>query len=206
MLSRNAMDLRAIAHWVARHLDGGIEHEQRVVRIASTLFDLTADLHDLSPRYRRLLRAAALVHDVGRSVNKPEHPRAGARLVLRDRSLGLGPFDRRALAFLTLYHRDGLPALGDESILRAAHDRVALRKVLALLRAADALDSRSLESPRLVFGLKKRRLHVACYLEDFSGKARRVYLRRKKFTLMEDEIGCTVEVDVRSAEALTMVA
>jgi len=34
------------------------------------------------------------------------------------------------------YHRDGLPRLGAESLLRDDHDRPALRKVLALLRAA----------------------------------------------------------------------
>lgn len=205
MLHSTAMDLRPIAHWVARHLED-IEHEQRVARIASTLFDLTAALHDLDSRCRNLLRAAALVHDVGRSIDKAEHPAAGARLVLRDESLRLGRHEREMLAFMTLYHRDGLPREGDEKLLRDDYDRPALRKLLALLRAADALDSRSLESPQLVFGLRKRKLHVACYLRDVSGKARRVYLRRKKFRLLEEELGCTVEVDVRSAEALPLVA
>src|SRR6266567_739746 len=62
--ANETMDLRPIAHWVSRRLDQGIEHEQRVVRIASTLFDLTADLHQLNAGDRNLLRAAALVHDV----------------------------------------------------------------------------------------------------------------------------------------------
>jgi exopolyphosphatase/guanosine-5'-triphosphate,3'-diphosphate pyrophosphatase len=205
MLHAHAMDLRAIAHWASRHLDD-VEHEQRVSRIASTLFDLTSPLHRLDPRARNLLRAAALVHDVGRSVNKSEHPAEGARILLRDGSLKLHDHDRRALAFLTFYHRDGLPRLGNEKLLKESHDRPTLRAVLALLRGADALDSRSLESPRLVFSLKKKRLQVTCYLEDFSSKARRVYQRRKKFRLMEEELDCAVEVAVRSADALTLVA
>jgi exopolyphosphatase/pppGpp-phosphohydrolase len=200
------MDLRPIAHWVSKHLDEGIEHEQRVVRIASTLFDLTADLHHLDAGARNLLRAAALVHDVGRCVDKADHPIVGARLILADRSLPVAGADRRALAFLTLYHRDALPRLGDEALIRNEDDRADLRKILAILRAADSLDSRSLESPQLVFGLKKRRVHVTCYLRDLTGKARRVYLRRKKFRLLEDELSCTVEVDVRAVEALTLVA
>jgi exopolyphosphatase/pppGpp-phosphohydrolase len=200
------MDLRPIAHWVSRRLDQGIEHEQRVVRVATTLFDLTADLHQLNFAARNLLRAAALVHDVGRCVDKADHPVIGARMLLADRSLPIGRVDRRALAFLTLYHRDELPRPGDEALVHNEDDRDNLRKLLALLRAADALDSRSLESPQLVFGRKKRRVHVACYLRDITGKARRVYLRRKKFRLMEEELACTVEVDVRSAEALTLVA
>jgi exopolyphosphatase/pppGpp-phosphohydrolase len=205
MLIRTAMDLKPIAHWVSRHLEA-IEHEQRVVRIASELFDLTEGIHRLDARVRNLLRAAALVHDVGRCVNKEEHPVVGARMVLRDRALRVSDYERRALAFLTFYHRDALPRLGEEALLADGHDRASLRKVLGLLRAADALDSRSLESPRLVFSLKKRRVQVTCYLQDFTGKARRVYLRRKKFQLMEDELSCAVEVDVRSADALTLVA
>jgi hypothetical protein len=127
-------------------------------------------------------------------------------MILRDRSLRVGEADRRALAYLTLYHRDSVPAAGEESILRGEDDGESLRKLLAILRAADALDSRSLESPRLVFGLKKKRLHVNCYLEDLTAKARRIYQRRKKFRLMEEELGVRVEVDVLSAEILQLVA
>src|SRR4051812_31632233 len=105
ILARNTMDLSEIALWVDRHLQG-IGHEQRVVRISSTLFDLTRSLHDLSFSQRRLLRAAALVHDVGRSIDKANHPEVGAQMILRSRSLRLSEADRRALAFLTLYHRD----------------------------------------------------------------------------------------------------
>jgi exopolyphosphatase/guanosine-5'-triphosphate,3'-diphosphate pyrophosphatase len=205
MLSSIEMDLRPIAHWVARHLEG-IEHEQRVVRIASALFDLTPELHRLGPRGRNLLRAAALVHDVGRCVDKTNHPIEGARLILRDRSLPLTRAQRRALAFLTLYHRDAVPAMGREALLRDGDDRASMRKILALLRTADALDSRSQESPRLTFAFRKRRLRVTCYLSDLSGKARRVYQRRKKYRLLEDELGCGVDVDVRSAERVRQVA
>jgi exopolyphosphatase/pppGpp-phosphohydrolase len=205
MLASTAMDLRAVAQWTAEHLDS-LEHERRVARVASTLFDLTQPHHGLRFFHRHILRAAALVHDVGRSIDKPNHPFAGARMILRDRSLRVGEGDRRALAYLTLYHRDSVPAAGDESILRAEDDAESLRRLLAILRAADALDSRSLESPRLVFGLKKKRLHVNCYLEDLTPKARRIYQRRKKFRLMEEELGVRVEVDVLSAEVLQLVA
>jgi exopolyphosphatase/pppGpp-phosphohydrolase len=205
MLTATVTDLRAIVRWASGHLDS-LAHEHRVFRIASTLFDLTREIHGLDASARHLLRAAAIVHDVGRSVDKADHPRIGARLVLRDRRLRVSDDDRRALAFLTLYHRDGLPERGGEALLKPDDDRETLRKVLALLRAADALDSRSKESPRLVFGLKKKRLKVTCYLEQLCPKARRVYQRRKKFRLLERELGCTIEVDVRSADALKLVA
>lgn len=199
------MDLSEIAGWADRHLQG-IGHEQRVVRISSTLFDLTRGLHDLSFNQRRLLRAAALVHDVGRSIDKANHPEVGAQMILRSRSLRLNESDRRALAFLTFYHRDEIPEFGEEALLAEEDDRQSLRRVLALLRAGDALDSRSLESPRLVFGLKRKRLKVTCMLQELTSKARRVYERRKKFRLLEEELGCEVDVEVRPARALQWVA
>ena len=61
--------------------------------------------------------------------------RLGAQMILNDRALPVGQADRRALAFATLYHRDGVPDLGDELLLSDRDDRAALRKVLALLRA-----------------------------------------------------------------------
>ena len=205
MLTPAAMDLRAIAHWASDYLDS-LSHEQRVFRIASTLFDLTRDIHRLDQGARHVLRAAAIVHDIGRSVAKGGHESTGAQLVLRDKRLRVPDADRRALAFLTLYHRGPVPDAGDEHLLKADDDRETLRKLLALLRAADALDSRSKERPRLIFGLKKKRLKVTCYLEQSCPKTRRLYERRKKFRLLENEFGCTVEIDVRCADALKLVA
>lgn len=205
MLTATAMDLRAVAYWASDYLDS-LSHEQRVFRIASTLFDLTRDIHHLDQGARHLLRAAAIVHDIGRSVAKGGHESTGAQLVLRDKRLRVPEADRRALAFLTLYHRGPVPDAGDERLLKADDDRETLRKLLALLRAADALDSRSKERPRLVFGLKKKRLKVTCYLEQSCPKTRRLYERRKKFRLLENEFGCTVEIDVRCADALKLVA
>jgi exopolyphosphatase/pppGpp-phosphohydrolase len=146
------------------------------------------------------------VHDVGRSIDKDNHPHVGAQMILRSRSLPLVHAHRRALAFCTLYHRDEVPDHGKEKLLQDDDDRESLRKVLALLRAADALDSRSQESPRLVFGLKRKRLKIICSLEDPTPKVRRLYERRKKFRLLEDELDCTVEVEVKSTRALQLVA
>jgi hypothetical protein len=96
-------------------------------------------------------------------------------------------------------------------VLAGGDDAERMLHVLALLRAADALDSRSLQSPRLVFalvGLGKPdpELRVTCYLDTDCQKARKVYQRRKKFRLLEERFACRVELDVAQAEAIQMVA
>lgn len=207
----------AVQRWVARHL-GGVRHEQQVAAIAANLFDLTLPLHGLSLADRRLLRLAALVHDVGRCVSKPEHPTEGAWMLLADTALPLLPAERRALAYLTCYHRGGVPLPGHDAVLHADDDHDRLLRLLALLRAADALDSRALVPGRLVFALvgagpaarpgagRPTLLRATCYTETDCPKARRVYRRRKKFRLLEELLGVRIEVDIAQAEALRLVA
>ena len=204
----------AVQRWVSRRL-GSVRHERQVAAIAANLFDLTLMLHGLTLADRRLLRLAALVHDVGRSVSKPDHPTEGAWMLLADRTLPLGLAARRELAYLTCYHRDAVPLPGMDAILYAADDHDRLLRLLALLRSADALDGRSLEPGRLVFALVgsdptrgsgRMLLRATCYLQNDCPKARKVYRRRKKFRLLEELLGVRMEVDIARAEALRLVA
>ena len=209
--SRSAQ-VAAVERWVRRQL-GAVQHELRVAEIGATVFELTSPLHRLEAAAdARLLRLACLVHDVGRCVDDAEHPAEGAAMLLADDSLPLSAAERRSLAYLTLYHRGDVPDLGDDDVLHPGDDHARLLKLLAMLRCADGLDSRSLESPRLVFALlagaadAPPQLRVTCYLQSDNPKVRRVYSRRKKFRLLEQTLGCRVEVEVATAQALRMVA
>lgn len=205
--SREPMCLQyqALQSWVLREL-GSVSHELRVTQIASKLFDLTWPLHGLGRSERRLLRMAAMVHDVGRSIDDETHPEQGARMLLETAQLPLNSRERRALAFLTRYHRGKPPELGGDAMLHRGDDAETLRKVLALLRSADALDGRSLESPGLVFQLTGRRLLITCYLENDTPKARKAYTRLKKHRLLQELFDCQIELQVAQAFALQMVA
>ena len=108
--------------------------------------------------------------------------------------------------YLTRYHRGDVPEARADDILRRDDDQEKVRVLLALLRAADSLDSRSIESPRLVFALRDRRLHITCYLDEDTPRARKVYGRRKKFRLLEELLDCRVELHIVQAEQLQMVA
>jgi exopolyphosphatase/pppGpp-phosphohydrolase len=207
--ARGRAQAAAVEKWVRRRL-GQTVHELRVAEIAATVFDLTAPLHGLDGSSLRLLRLAALVHDVGRCEDEAAHPATGAAMVLADESLPLTAAERRALAYLTLYHRGAVPDPGRDDVLHPEDDADRMVKLLALLRCADGLDSRSLESPRLVFaliaGADRPLLQVTCYLHSDAEKVRRVYLRRKKFRLLEQTLGCRVEIGVAQAQGLRMVA
>jgi exopolyphosphatase/pppGpp-phosphohydrolase len=203
--SQKMSKLSWFRNWVTERL-GSDRHERRVACIAASLVDLTFPLHDLTIAERRLLRIAALVHDVGRCVSKKNHPSAGARIIRRCPELPLKKRQRRALAYLTLRHRGEVPGVQDDPALRRVENVPRLQMLLAFLRAADALDSRSLPSPRLTFTRKGRRIRILCRLRDDCAEARRIFSRRKKFRLLEDLLDCRVEVAILSNRRLRAVA
>lgn len=196
--------MHAVERWVHGAL-GTIEHERRVRRIATALFDLTVDRHGLGDAHRRLLRMAAMVHDVGRAVNDDRHPAIGARMVLAARQLPLLRSQRRQLAYLTRCHRGRIADDAAEALLRR-EERRPMRILLALLQAADALDRRRLAPPRIVLGRRKRVLRVICYVPGKSRRARRTYRRRKKFSLLRQTLRFRVDIDVRRHRRLELAA
>jgi exopolyphosphatase/pppGpp-phosphohydrolase len=205
MEGRAAPKTRLVARWAMFRL-GRIEHEARVARLAVRLLDITENLHDLSLHHRRLLRLAALVHDVGRSKDDEDHPAVGARMIRQSVELPLKKSDRRALAYLTMFHRGSAPPLGQDGILKRRDDRPTLRLILGFLRAADALDCRWLAAPRITLHRRGRRLRVVVHLRDNSEKARRAFNRRKKFKLLEEMLDCRVELEIRHARELELAA
>jgi exopolyphosphatase/guanosine-5'-triphosphate,3'-diphosphate pyrophosphatase len=193
--TRTEQRVAQVRRWVESRL-GRIRHETRVAGIASALVRITSGLHSLSPRDRRLLHMGSFVHDVGRCKNEKDHPTVGAEMILGKESLPLSPAERRGLAYLTRYHRGAVPPAGRDGILKKYDDCTSLYTVLAFLRAADALDCRSLESPKLSFHLRGRRLMIRVMLRDDSAKARRVFGRRKKLRLLEEVLACRIEVSI----------
>jgi exopolyphosphatase/guanosine-5'-triphosphate,3'-diphosphate pyrophosphatase len=196
---------RLTERWAQRRL-GKIDHERRVCDIACTLFDLTDAFHRLDGHDKRLLELSTIVHDVGRKVNEKDHPLIGSNMILADDWLPFSEGERRIVAYLTRYHRGAVPEIGFDEILTSSENRRRMRLVLAFLRAADALDGRQLQAPRLVFAMLGKRLSITVYLEEDSSKARRFFKRRKKFRLIEELLGLKVDIEVRLAHAVHTVA
>jgi exopolyphosphatase/guanosine-5'-triphosphate,3'-diphosphate pyrophosphatase len=116
-------------------------HAQQVARLATRLFDLTAPVHNLGPREREWLEAAALLHDVGYSIHFERHHKHALYLISTS---GLDAFDPREieiLAHVARYHRGALPKPrhAEFAALRPWQQQT-VRQLAALLRLANALD------------------------------------------------------------------
>jgi exopolyphosphatase / guanosine-5'-triphosphate,3'-diphosphate pyrophosphatase len=128
------------------------EHPRHVALLACALFDALQSWHQLAEGDRRLLEAAALLHDIGWTETAPHgraHHKVGARMIRSHPWPGVAPADVNFIAQLARYHRKALPS--SEHVHYNAlppADKARLRVLAGLLRIADGLDRRHLQRVR----------------------------------------------------------
>lgn len=117
------------------------DHAESVLVLARQLFDQTKTLHGLGDRARVLLEAAALLHDVGVTVNNDGHHKHSQYLISSSELVGLTDEERQLVGLLARYHRKAPPARDHEEFMALRRrDRSLVERLAAILRLADALD------------------------------------------------------------------
>ncbi len=116
-------------------------HGELVASLAATLFDDMREFHGLGERERLLLRAAALLHDVGDYVSYGGHHKHSYYLIQHSDIMGLTPGERAVVANVARYHRKSGPDPAHPNFRDLDKDaRTKVRSLAAILRIADALD------------------------------------------------------------------
>ncbi len=131
----------------ASFLDPDIHHARHVADLSRQLFDaLRAAGFDGvfgDPRSRRILDAAALLHDVGKSKGGKNHHKVSYRMICGVQPpIGWSSQDLGWVALVARYHRGAEPQANHEgygSLSPTEQQKVAW--LAALLRLADSLDS-----------------------------------------------------------------
>jgi exopolyphosphatase/guanosine-5'-triphosphate,3'-diphosphate pyrophosphatase len=117
-------------------------HGVHVGVLAMRLFEDLATLHGLPLSARRLLEAAAILHDVGNAVSFHKHHKHTFYLVANADMPGFSNRERELVATVARYHRRSTPDRERADLSHLSTAELALvRKLAALLRVANALDS-----------------------------------------------------------------
>ncbi len=117
------------------------EHGERVAELAGILFDHLRPVHRMPDRMRGVLRAAAVLHDMGSHVDRVSHHRHGAWLVRNSEMPGVPELDKILIALVIRYHRKRAPADADALVRNLSIEvRDRVRRMTALHRIADCLD------------------------------------------------------------------
>lgn len=117
------------------------DHPTHVARLVEQLWPQLAPHHRLPDSDRRVVVAAALLHDIGKSLALTGHHRHSAYLVEHAGLRGLDPEELAAVLSLVRYHRGGAPKRRYApfgSLDRGHQARVG--RMGAVLQLADALD------------------------------------------------------------------
>ena len=132
-------------------------HGQLVAKLASQLFDDLQKVHAFVERDRLLLRAAAMLHDVGDFVRYDGHHKHSYYLIQHSDIMGLSPEEHAIVANIARYHRKSVPDPSHPNFRELGKDaRGKVRALAAILRIADALDREHLGKVESVRGTVDR--------------------------------------------------
>jgi exopolyphosphatase/guanosine-5'-triphosphate,3'-diphosphate pyrophosphatase len=116
-------------------------HGQHVAELALSLFDQLHDLHKLDEQDRRLLLAAAILHDVGTFIGYRRHHKHSQYIIAESDLPGFSPAEIQVIANIARYHRKSAPAPHHEPFQKLSERAQSkVRKLAPILRLADALD------------------------------------------------------------------
>jgi exopolyphosphatase/guanosine-5'-triphosphate,3'-diphosphate pyrophosphatase len=127
---------------LGRRFDFDERHGLQVGALAVTLFEDLAAVHGLPLATRRILEAAAVLHDVGNAVSFHRHHKHTYYLVANADMPGFSNRERELVALVARYHRRSLPDGGRADLGGlSASELLTVRKLTAILRVANALDA-----------------------------------------------------------------
>jgi exopolyphosphatase / guanosine-5'-triphosphate,3'-diphosphate pyrophosphatase len=117
------------------------EHGQTVAKLAGQIFDATAEALELPRDAREILEYAALLHDIGHSIDHDRHNRHSYYLIKNADLFGFSPDEIESIAQVARGHRkQGAKVDSTELNALPEEKRKMVRALAAILRVADGLD------------------------------------------------------------------
>ncbi|MCB9564360.1 MAG: HD domain-containing protein [Kofleriaceae bacterium] len=194
--------LLTAARTFANRVEHDTSHGERVRVLARSLFQQLRDVHQLPAELGVILELGALLHDVGEVVHTRGHHKHSEYMIRWGRIPGLEGVQREMVALLARCHRKSTSDVR-KVIAEAAlpkDRRGQLRRLIALLRLADGLDSghrqrvESLVASRVGNG-------VVLDLTTRDGPGRDDAQLTRKADLFQEEFGVTLSITVGKALA-----
>ena len=140
-MEQNCLKITESTRKIAQKYQQDTNHSKQVRRIALKIFEDLQDLHHLDKPEKCWLECAAILHDIGLSVNTSRHNKKSLKLILNDTQLPFSSVDRRIIGSIARYHRKGFPKDKDYNLAGLSKEIKLKVKILSsILRVADGLD------------------------------------------------------------------
>lgn len=118
-------------------------HSLHVAKISLSIFDSLAQEFGFKKTDRKLLEAAALLHDVGYFISYNSHHKHSHHLIRHADLFGFSPREREMMALIARYHRKSLPKKKHPEFAGLElKDQQTVSRLGGILRLSDGLDRR----------------------------------------------------------------
>ena len=125
-------------------------HSQHVARLSLELFDGIYAHVKLPPSLRPLLRAAALLHDIGYASNPSDHQEESAWIIVKNGIAGLSDEQCGTIASAVLLHRKDYFKAFSFPLFRDIETKETALRLGAILRIADGLDHGHIQNTAII--------------------------------------------------------
>lgn len=118
-------------------------HPSEVRRLSMMLFDeMSEKVREMSNRERKMLEAAALLHDIGYYVDSKAHNKHSRDMVIEHGLEGFSDKETLMTASICRYHRGNLPDKNKHELYGSFEkkERKTVKRLGGILRIADGLD------------------------------------------------------------------
>lgn len=174
-------------------------HGMQVADLSVRLFRELQPDHQLTVRHERLLRVAAILHEVGLFINSRSHHKHSMYIILNSDLFGISRADMNLIALIARYHRRAAPQPYHEGYsLLNRDDRMVVSKLAAILRVADALDRNHMQQVReLTF--TRGRGSLAIFVHDVEDLSLERVALKEKGSMFEEVYGLKVSLEVATS-------
>jgi exopolyphosphatase/guanosine-5'-triphosphate,3'-diphosphate pyrophosphatase len=127
---------------LAVQYESDLPHVEHVAVLSLQMFDslVSGGLFEPKAGERELLWAAAMLHDVGMTINYDDHHKHSRYLIESVEMPGFDPRERALIGQITRYHRKGVPKLGAIEPITDHEDAELLDRCSVILRLAEHLE------------------------------------------------------------------
>ncbi len=135
--------MRLSAEELLEKFSNSTAHPFEVRKISMMIFDeASSKIYEMSSSERKLLEAAAILHDIGYYVDCKNHNKHSQKLVLEYGLDGFGKREAELVACICRYHRGSLPDKEKHEIYSDfdKKERKIVKRLGGILRLADGLD------------------------------------------------------------------
>ena len=186
-------DLAAVCGAIGRKYDFDAVHAANVAAASSLLFTKLRSFFSFPEHTGLLLEAASYLHDIGRFIEARHHHRHSWYLITHTKLPGLTASEQRIVAAAVRYHGRTMPRESHpEYSSLSADEKVAVVKLAAILRVADALDLRGgSDLPPIKLVLRGRVLNICADIPELNA---RKYIVKAKSELFEHVFGLEIKL------------